>query len=178
MYKLFSILLVVILACIIGGVYGALHDQLTYSISEEYYTKFKFYQFHFCIKGNECILPNPRIYVAGVGFMATWWVGLPIGLILGLVAARIEGFKAHILLSLKALGITLTVAFLTGLVGLFIGFWDLAESGVDWIMPENLVEVENFIAVGSMHNYSYLGGLIGLIAGIIYLLIYFRKSKS
>ena len=73
------------LAPLIGGLYGILHDQLTYTISPEYYTKFKFYQFGLMDIGNEAIFPNTRIEVSAVGFMATWWMGLPIGLILGLV---------------------------------------------------------------------------------------------
>lgn len=74
--KKFSILIpIVIITPIIGGLYGILHDQLTYSISPEYYTKFKFYQFGLMDMGNEAIFPNPRIEVSAVGFMATWWMG-------------------------------------------------------------------------------------------------------
>src|SRR6185436_19046100 len=81
--KLPTLLLIIILTAIIGGVYGILHDQITYTISPEYYTKFKFYQFGLIDTGNEAIFPNPRFQVSLVGFMATWWMGLLIGVILG-----------------------------------------------------------------------------------------------
>lgn len=45
MNKLKVFLLIIILPTIIAGFYGILHDQLTYTISSEYFTKFKFYQF-------------------------------------------------------------------------------------------------------------------------------------
>ena len=70
--------------------------------------------------------------------------------------------------TIRAIIVTVAVAFLTGLVGLLYGKFYLANTGVDWWLPENLIDTRNFIAVGSMHNFSYLGGLIGLFAGTIY----------
>jgi hypothetical protein len=43
--KILTISLLAVAACLLAGVYGILHDQLTYTISPEYNTKFKFYQF-------------------------------------------------------------------------------------------------------------------------------------
>ena len=60
------------------------------------------------------------------------------------------------------------VAFATGLLGLAYGSFYLAETGVNWWLPENLLDKKSFISVGSMHNFSYIGGLTGLVAGIIY----------
>lgn len=159
----------------IGGLYGILHDQLTYSISPEYYTKFKFYQFGLMDLGNEAIFPNPRMEVSIVGFMATWWMGLPIGLILGLVGLIRTDYKRMFTVTMRSIFITVIVAFLTGLVGLAYGKFYLADQGVDWWLPENLIDTENFISVGSMHNFSYLGGLIGLIAGIVYSILQKKK---
>jgi hypothetical protein len=168
MKKFLTLGLIVALAPLIGGVYGVLHDQLTYSISPEYYTKFKFYQFGLMDIGNEAIFPDPRIEVSTVGFLATWWMGLPIGLILGLVGLVHKNDKQMFRATIKALMVTIIVAFATGLIGLAYGKLHLAYTGVNWWLPDNLIDKKNFIAVGSMHNFSYLGGLIGLIAGIVY----------
>ena len=174
--KKFLILLVIIgLAPLIGGIYGILNDQLTYTISPEYYTKFKFYQFGLMDLGVEAIFPNPRLGVAAVGFLATWWVGLPIGIILGLVGLIHKNNKQMFFVSLKAILVTVIVAFITGLIGLAYGKFYLADIGVSWWLPDNLIDTKNFIAVGSMHNFSYLGGLTGVIAGIIYSVIQKRK---
>lgn len=175
MKKFLILLLIIIVAPMIGGLYGILHDQLTYSISPEYYTKFKFYQFGLMDLGNEAIFPNPRMEVSIVGFMATWWMGLPIGLILGLVGLIRTDYKRMFTVTMRSIFITVIVAFLTGLVGLAYGKFYLADQGVDWWLPENLIDTENFISVGSMHNFSYLGGLIGLIAGIVYSILQKKK---
>lgn len=168
MKKFLILLLIIVIAPLIGGLYGILHDQLTYTISPEYYTKFKFYQFGLMDMGNEAIFPNPRIEVSTVGFMATWWMGLPIGLILGLVGLVHKDSNQMFRATMKAIIITVIVAFATGLAGLAYGKLHLADTGVNWWLPDNLIDTKNFIAVGSMHNFSYFGGLTGLIAGIIY----------
>lgn len=118
--------------------------------------------------GNEAVFPNPRIEVSAVGFMATWWMGLPIGLILGLVGLIHTDNKKMFRITMRAIMVTIIVAFITGLVGLVYGKIYLADIGVNWWLPDNLIDKRNFIAVGSMHNFSYLGGLTGLVAGIVF----------
>lgn len=168
MKKFGILILIIVIASFIGGLYGILHDQLTYTISNEYYTKFKFYQFGLMDLDKEAIFPMPRLQVSAVGFLATWWMGLSIGLILGLVGLVHQNSRQMFQSTIKAIMITLIVAFATGLIGLAYGKIHLAETGVNWWLPENLIDTKSFIAVGSMHNFSYLGGLTGLIAGCIY----------
>jgi hypothetical protein len=175
MKRLLVFLFIIFLAPFISGLYGIIHDQVTYTICPEYYTKFKFYQFGLIDLGDEALFPNPRIRVSQVGFLATWWMGLPIGIILGLVGLTIKDNKEMFKTTLKAFLITIIIAFFTGLIGLIIGKLYLADVGVSWRLPNNLVDKAGFIAVGSMHNFSYLGGLTGLIAGIIYIL---RRRKK
>lgn len=172
-----TLILIIGIAPIIAGLYGILHDQLTYTISPEYYTKFKFYQFGLMDLGNEAIFPNPRIEVSAVGLLATWWMGLPIGLILGLVGLVHKDNKQMLRATLGAIIVTIIVAFITGLIGLAYGKLYLADTGVDWRLPDNLIDTKNFISVGSMHNFSYLGGLAGLIAGTIYSVRQKRKYE-
>lgn len=167
MKKFWILIFIILIAPIIGGIYGILHDQLTYTISPEYYTKFKFYQFGLATAGNEAVFLHPRLEVSIVGFMATWWMGLPIGLILGLVGL-IHSSDKMLKATLKSIVVTMVVALSTGLIGLAYGWLFLKYSDLSWFMPDNLIDKENFIAVGSMHNFSYLGGLFGLIAGIFY----------
>jgi hypothetical protein len=164
--KFFTLLLLFIIAPIIGGLYGIIHDQFTYTISPEYYTKFKFNMFE---------IPEgfpERIRVAMVGWDATWWMGVPIGIILGLTGLIHKDAKTMLYVTLKSFLLVIIIAFLTGLIGLLIGEFSLANKPIstfsDWYIPYGLVDFKNFISVGSMHNFSYLGGAIGLVAGIIY----------
>ncbi|MDJ1506098.1 hypothetical protein [Xanthocytophaga agilis] len=179
MKKFLTLILIVVIASLIGGLYGILHDQLTYTISPEYYTKFKFYQFGLMDLGTEAIFPSPRIEVSVVGFMATWWMGLLIGLILGLVGLVHKNNKQMFRATMGAISVTILIAFVTGLIGLVYGRLFLADTDINWWIPEeNLVDKKSFIAVGSMHNFSYAGGLIGLLAGIVYSISQKRKHVS
>jgi hypothetical protein len=171
--KLLIFVILVIIGCLLGGLYGLIHDQLTYTISNEYFTKFKFKQFGIIN------LPD-RIAVSFIGILATWWMGLILSVILGLIGFIQKGPKRMFRYSLEAFGLTIVIAFITGLIGLLYGFMFLSSKSPEyfkyWFIPENLINFKNYIAVGSMHNFSYLGGGIGLIAGIIWLII--RKIKD
>ncbi|UOQ96130.1 hypothetical protein MUN81_12785 [Hymenobacter sp. 5317J-9] len=172
MRKFLTLILIVLMAPVIGGIYGAVHDQLTYTISPEYYTKFKFIQFELAAEGPEAHLTNPRLWVAVVGFLATWWMGASIGFILCLAGLTHATWKQMLRVTLRAFLITMFTAFVTEIAGLVYGRLVLANDPVkafeNWFIPENIIDFKNYIAVGSMHNFSYAGGFIGLIAGIIY----------
>ena len=66
-----TIIRIAAVSALVTGIYGALHDQVSYSIAPEYFTKLKFKQFHWA----DLSWP-PRVFAALVGFLATWWVGL------------------------------------------------------------------------------------------------------
>ena len=119
-------------------------------------------------------LPNPRQAVAIVGFLATWWVGVFIGLVLGLTGLVFIDYKKMFKAILIALTITFFATIVTSFIGFLYGKLHLTKSGVDWWLPDNLIDKNNFIIVGSIHNFSYLGGLIGLLIGVVYLI---RKNK-
>jgi hypothetical protein len=182
MAKSLTLIILIIVSCLLGGLYGILHDQLTYTISPEYYTKFKFYQFGFVDFGSEAIFPNPRIEVSAVGFLATWWMGIPIGVILGFVGLIHKDWQTMFKSTFKAFLVTIFIAFVTGLIGLAYGHIYLANKSkaefINWYIPDNLVDFESFIKVGSMHNFSYLGGMTGLIGGLAYTLIQWRSLRT
>jgi len=180
MYKFLVFLLIIIIAPIIGGLYGIVHDQFTYTISHEYFTKFKFYQFELMTTGNEAIFPNPRIQVAIIGWRATWWMGIPIGLILGL-----EGFgnidaKSMLKITIKSLILNVLVVLFVGLLGLAYGYLVLSKQPLSnfesWYIPTNVIDTRTFINVSAMHNFSYVGGVLGLIAAITYSTILRKRS--
>src|SRR6202012_2555810 len=86
MRKFAMFLLIVGVAIVIAAIYGVGHDQVTYSISPEYYTKFKFIQFNLADSAAAQHMTQPRSAVVMTGVKATWWVGVLIGVVLGLVA--------------------------------------------------------------------------------------------
>lgn len=170
--KILTIFLVAITAGVMAGLYGVINDQITFSISSEYYTKFKFIQFNLANENNIDKIKFPRIFVAIVGFLATWWFGLVLGFILGLFNFIQTSWQKLFKVSFNALLIAILVTFITGIFGLFYGFFFLSHQPRSnfegWFVPYNLENFRNFIAVGSMHNFSYIGGILGLIVAIFY----------
>ncbi len=182
MKKLLVFLLFLIIAPILGGIYGIIHDQISFTISKEYYTKLKFDQFglaHWGMGYNagtadepEVLLNDPRFGAAIVGLLATWWMGLLIGLLLGLIGFFHKDWKTMFSTTLKAASLNIAIALLFGLLGIGVGFFlDPAQ----FHLPAHLVLPKRFIIVGTMHNFSYLGGIVGLIIACFYSI---RKIKE
>ncbi len=163
----------ILMSCIFAGVYGILHDQVTYTISPEYFTKFKYIQFRFEPEW----FGGHRPTVAVVGFLATWWVGLIIGFVLGIYSLFIKINRERMRHFLRAVLITLAVAIIFGFVGFLYAKLFLMRAEPNWIFPPDLLDKRAFITVGSIHNFSYLGGLLGLVAGIIFLKFKVRNQN-
>lgn len=171
MRKFAIFLLIVGVAIVIAAIYGVGHDQVTYSISPEYYTKYKFIQFNLADSGAAQHMTQPRSAVVMVGVKASWWMGAIIGAVLGLFALFFRDSDRMFQSAIQALGIVLLVAIVSALFGYQYGHGTLAVRGVSWWIPPNVVDRPAFITAGTIHNASYLGGAIGLLAGIIFLLI-------
>ncbi len=74
--------------CLISGLYGMLHNQISYTVAPEYFHAFKFDQF---------AIPNGlhnRIGASIVGWQASWWMGLIIGVPILLVGLIMPDAKA------------------------------------------------------------------------------------
>jgi hypothetical protein len=159
---------------LIAGVYGMLHDQITFSISEEYFTKFKYHQFRL----EPSMFGGDRQTVAVIGFLATWWTGAIIACGLGLAASFYPDHRSMLSGIKRATLITLVITMICGVVGFFYGKYYLSNHRINWYLPENVIDRKSFIIVGSIHNSSYLGGLFGLVAGMIFLAWTRHKKQS
>ena len=160
-------------AAIVAGVFGVVHDQISITLSEEYFTKFKFIQF-----GMPWAINHPRIGAAIVGAIATWWMGVLIFLVLGMFGFAFPTARQMAVNLVKSFLVVLLVAMVTGLAGLGYGYHSVTANTVGRYMHWVSVDVADpvqFVRVGFMHNASYLGGLLGLIAGSAYLLIARRR---
>lgn len=158
--KVIALFIILILSPLIAGIYGILHDQLTVTISEEYYTKFKFIQFR--ISGG---IPL-RLGASLVGWMATWWTGILIGIVFGLFGLGLQSGNQMLKVYRQAILLALGITFLTGLFGLLYGQLFISGNTAGLYVPDGVVDRDAFTLVGSMHNFSYLGGLFGLAAAV------------
>ena len=156
---------------LVAGAYGVIHDQVTYSISPEYFTRLKFAQFHYANFG----FP-PRVFVAEIGFLATWWVGFCSAWFMARIT--VPSFPPSVTFRHNARGILVIIAFAfaASIVGYALGLMHGPDySGwEDLAFARKITDVPSFARVAYIHNSSYLGGLIGLVAAIIYV----RRLKN
>ncbi|MFT5303603.1 MAG: hypothetical protein ACI87E_004994 [Mariniblastus sp.] len=156
---------VAILGALIAGCYGIVHDQITYAIGPEYFTKFKFEQFRYADFG----FPN-WVFVSEIGFLATWWVGFAIAWFLARWLIPDQPRVAAYRRILKAIGIVFCCGCVSGLVGFAYGNWRGPDSDYyDWeylTRGMGLTEIWPFVRVAYIHNAGYLGGLIGLVLAL------------
>lgn len=173
MNKFAHFLFLLIALPILAGFYGVIHDQVTYSISPEYFTKFKYGQFGFEPEW----FGGHRQTVAVIGFLATWWTGLPIAIILGIAVCFYVNVKAMWITTTKSILITMLITAFAGVIGYFYGL-TLVDENLNWDFPADLIDKPSFILVGSIHNFSYIGGVIGLVAAGSYQFIRRQQDQK
>jgi hypothetical protein len=160
-----SICGVALIGAVIAGVYGVIHDQITYAISPEYFTHMKFRQFHFADVG----LGN-RAFDATIGFLAASSVGL---IIAWFLARRLIPHQPRSD-AYRQVGWGLACVFAFGvsswLLAFAYGLWcgpDADYSSWAWAFRRfDITDTWSFVRVAYIHNASYLGGAIGLIVAL------------
>jgi hypothetical protein len=179
MQKLKLFLFVIVITPLICALFGILHDQITYTISPEYFTKFKFVQFGFLDDYGRPLQSDQRLIAGIIGVLATWWMGIPIGLFYGSILLFFPYEKKLYRLYARVITITFISTVLCGIAGYIQGWVYTQNHHVPgWYFPEGLVDLYAFIRVGSIHNMSYTGGTLGLMAGVSYLIILKAKQKK
>lgn len=153
---------------LVAGCYGILHDQITFTVGREYFTEFKFYQFHWLDQSQPM-----RLIVAEIGFLATWWVGFIAAWFMGRVTLPHLALKAAALRSLCGVFMILCFAVVFACVAFAISPRSLEDGRMaHWqalLVPGGVKDAVAFVQVGYIHNASYLGGLVGLIAALLWL---------
>ncbi len=166
-----------VIGALIAGAYGVVHDQITYSISPEYFTQMKFDQFSYANFG----FPT-RVFVGEIGFLASWWVGFFSAWFLARIAVPVWPYPIAFRKSFTGFSVILVTALISAVIGYLYG---LNVTGDDewWRMychSLKVTDVVAFIRVAYIHNASYLGGLIGLIVALIGMILSkgrFRRNR-
>lgn len=150
---------------LLAGVYGMGHDQITYTISPEYFTKLKFHQY----KAADFGLGN-RVFVSTIGFLASWWVGLVIGWFLARRLVPGQDRRRAYRQVMLGFSLVLGCGLLFGILGWLLGSWGDSDSDFsnwDTITQRlKISDVPAFVQVAYIHNASYLGGLVGFLLSL------------
>ena len=167
MKKFLVFVFLVLMAVIVSGFYGILHDQVSYTVSPEYFTKFKFKEFGIA----DMNLPD-RARASIVGFLASWWMGIPIGLLVGGTGFIHLDHWRMLKASLFAFGVVVLITLLFSLCGLLYGYFETTTINLadyqGWYIPSNVVDLRRFLCAGYMHNASYLGGTLSIFVACIF----------
>ena len=159
MKKLIVYLTLIFVALAVAGLYGIVHNQISYTVSTEYFTAFKFYQFGLLDQA----VPE-RVRASMVGFYASWWMGFPIGILSGLAGFIHKTQRQMFRRSLEAMGVAVVFTLLFGLCGLLYGYFQTSSTDMVayqyWYVPSKLISPRRFLCAGYMHNSAYLGGVL------------------
>jgi hypothetical protein len=170
-------ILIVVLAVFMAGLYGIAHNQISYSVAPEYFTKFKFRQFGF----TDTPLPE-RVRASMVGFLASWWMGVPIGLLIGAAGFIHRGWQRMLHVSLWSVLVAVAFTLLFGLGGLLYGYFQTAQIDVTeyrgWFIPDDVTDLRRFLCAGYMHNSSYLGGVLAIFVAWAFHIVVRVRTKD
>jgi hypothetical protein len=165
--KLIALVLLLLATLVLCGLFGSLHDQISYTVSREYFTLFKFPQFGIDLGGNE------RLGAATVGFLATWWMGIPIGATLGTISLFAPEARTMLTETFRAFLVVTCVTLLASTIGLLWGYitfvWFSSPAPEGWFVPKGTEHLPLFLCAGNMHNAGYIGGVLGLLLEAIWL---------
>lgn len=168
MMKFIVIIVASIVLSIVAGIYGIFHDIVTYNISSEYYTHFKFIEF-----GLTDAYGQPHINIlqllAITGWVASWWMGLIAGVVFALFALGYATTRIMVTSIMRATAIMIIVSVAFALLGYLAG---LISNKFQIINPADFCNlsgtvkyVDYFNIVAFIHNFSYIGGIAGIILG-------------
>lgn len=149
----------------VAGLYGIVHDQITYSISNEYFTKLKFDQFSYLDFGM-----SDRFFVCEIGFLATGSVGFFIGWFLARWFIPRQPYDiARRKISFGFIIVLLIGALFAALAWIFGAMIQPSSNLNGWSYMVKYLGINDgwaFVRVAYIHYSSYAGGLFGLILAI------------
>ena len=161
----------IILLCIVGAcVYGIVHDQITARISVEYFTI-----------GHPIIVDTTSPTVLGLvwGVVATWWMGLILGVPIALVSrvGRFEKLSARELV--KPIGLLLMSMGCVALVSGVVGHVLAREGRIELIGWPAIHEDRHtaFLTAWWAHSASYYAGVVGGVV-LLNVLVLWRRRRT
>lgn len=165
---------IVLLAIMASIIYGVIHDQFTARTYLPYFNDWPPHAMYFQH-------PNPTVVGLYWGVVATWWVGLILGIVLAWVSTSGTGNWWSWRMLIKPLFVLVGVTgYLAGACG-FIGFY------TRWVHPSVAgpavpadevrdINMEMFTIVYSSHIGSYAFGTIGGLVVAFY--VWRKRSRA
>jgi hypothetical protein len=161
----------IIVLCIVSAVvYGILHDQVTARVCVEYFTV-----------GHPPVFntTSPTLLAFGWGVLATWWVGLILGIPAVLVSRLGSWPTFHAVQLVRPICVLLIVMAIASLLAGIVGYQMATSGGLT--LPEHLAS-----RIPTTHHHRFLADLmahlaaygVGFIGGILLCIwVLFRRQR-
>lgn len=159
MSRFATFFLLLALAGLAAAIFGAAHNQLSYTVGPDYFHVIKFHQFNIADA-----LPA-RVGAAIVGVQASWWMGVLVGLpafLFGLFA--VANARSYLAAGISAIGLVLLLTLMAAGGALVAGIALAGSPALDFIPIPPGASPEDIQRAGLMHEASYLGGALGAVA--------------
>lgn len=160
------------LATLVAALYGVVNDQITVTLSPEYFSVFKRAQFGPALEAAGLAQSPVRVQAVLVGTLATWWFGCFLGAVLSLagLAGRRRPLPTRKFLR-AVIGImlfTLCLSFFSYLVA-YAAEPAIKPTAEGWPFLAGIRAVRAAFAVGWWHNAAYMGGLLGTVFACVWI---------
>lgn len=162
MAKLGVYMLLIVCSVVAAGVYGMVHNQVSYTVGPSYFHDLKFAQFG---------LPadiSPRFGAALLGWQASWWMGLAVGLV-PMTFAWLTFANAQSLwfAGKRALIVAICGTLLSSCMGLAFGIFTITPEIADRVSTiANTPSEIGFLRAATMHDFTYMGAIVSLFAAL------------
>ncbi|CBL46468.1 Hypothetical protein HDN1F_28850 [gamma proteobacterium HdN1] len=173
MKKFTNSIFIIVFATVAAGLYGAAHNQISYTISPEYFTNIKFAQFGWLLVGF-----GDRVNAGLIGFSAACWFGTICGTLIAFRMRHIEDRQRFIRFAFFRLVLVLITS---ALVAFGVSFYSYSQDAsallAYWQHTSTHYRIKeplSFAVVAQMHRMSYVGGVIGML----WLLLPAKKLKA
>lgn len=168
MLRIFILISLIICGTFISCLYGIVHDQITYTISPEFYNLVRFPHHNISIEA-------ARWGALQIAVINSWKIGFIISIIVSTAGLIHFNNRKIIRFTLESfLLVAITAAIVTSLGFIFGLFHHFDESK----LAETVVQKSNFLLVQSIHNSTYIGGLIGMFVGIYWQFNRRKKQRN
>jgi hypothetical protein len=78
---IFKTIVIVVASILISSIFGALHNQLSYTVSDEFFKNFLFGEFG----TKDWNINNDRVEASVIGVLGSYWVGFYLGIIYAII---------------------------------------------------------------------------------------------
>jgi len=159
------------LATLTSVLYGVVNDQITVTLSPEYFSVFKRAQFGPALEAAGLSQSPVRVQAVLVGALATWWFGCFLGAVLssiGLTDRRCPLPTRDFLRAVIGIMLfTLCLSFFSCLAA-YAAEPVIKPTAEGWPFLAGIRTVRAAFSVGWWHNAAYLRGVLGTILACVW----------